>query len=441
MSINKAKIKNEILSDRINEISLGGVGTTPLDTEKINNKMFCKIAFDYLSFTFPYSFFNNDHYLKLLNLLYLNESKSEDGSGRNGYKSSRSWLNELDQDKKTYSMFYYNGNSQTDNKFGEKTAQFELSGDGCRALERRGDNEFPLKWKEIFDALFFSIPHVSITRFDFAIDVFNSNISLDDIHQALLDRNVLSPFLKFDLSKGYTFGSEKIDLHIIDLGSKKSDQFLCIYDKKEERESIGKEIEFDSWYRFEFRFKHDKAKNFILNMLNAWDSDDCLGQFASNLIYKYLDLKDRPKQGRNNVPGQIVSKDTMRKWETNLKWLEFLGCSEKANIENYFKYESSITKNAKWYTRSVSKTVAKLFFANQEYFWVFIQQAINIGATRFEKNDISFINDYRKKNKFKELTGKDIDTICENIKLDITDTIVGNNLDIFFNDDGELRGY
>ena len=33
------KIKNEILSDRINEISLGGVGTTPLDTEKINNKI------------------------------------------------------------------------------------------------------------------------------------------------------------------------------------------------------------------------------------------------------------------------------------------------------------------------------------------------------------------------------------------------------------------
>ena len=51
------------------------------------------------------------------------------------------------------------------------------------------------------------------------------------------------------------------------------------------------------------------------------------------------------------------------------------------------------------------------------------------------------INEYRKKNKFKELTGKEIDTICENIKLDITDTIVGNNLDIFFNDDGELRGY
>ena len=32
----------------------------------------------------------------------------------------------------------------------------------------------------------------------------------------------------------------------------------------------------------------------------------------------------------------------------------------KSDIENYFKYESSITKNASWAARSVSKSLATL---------------------------------------------------------------------------------
>ena len=442
MSVNKSKINNTILNENQSQISVRGVGTTPLNTEKSNkSEMFCKIAFDYLSFTFPYSITNRRYLNHFLKLFYLDETKGEEGIGRNGYRLSTRYLNELEQDNKTYTMFLHSGNEQTNNKYNEQTAQFEFTGDGCRALEKRGGDSFPDKWKEIFDTLFYSIPHVSVTRFDFAVDVFNSDVSLDDIHKALLDRNVLSPFLKFDLSKGYTFSSDKIDLHIIDLGSKKSDAFLCIYDKKEERESIGKEIEFDSWYRFEFRFKHDKAKNFILNMLNAWDDDNSLGQFASNVIYKYLDIKDRPENGKNSIPGTIVSKDTMRKWVTNYTWIKFLGASEKATIENYYKYESSITKNARWYSRSVSKTVAKLFFSNPNYFWVFIQQAITNGRTRLKKDDLSYIADYRRKNNFSSLSGRDIDKLCDEIKLDITKTIEDYGIEIFFDDNGELRSY
>ena len=439
MSVIDSIIKNTYATD--SPKSQGGVGTTPLNND-FELKMECRIAFDYLSITFPYSFLNQSYWQKVEELFFLkNIPGNHFPFGRNGYSNSIQWKNELNQDKETFTILYTDGSSSTNNKYDEKTAQLELTGDGCRALESRGGDLFPEHWRTIFNNLVLNsdLNHLNISRFDFAIDVFNAEFTLMDIKKALINHNLLTPFQHYDHSVGGEIQSDDIDLHIIDLGSKNSKQFLCIYDKKQERENIGKIVDFDSWYRFEFRFKNYKAKNFILNMLNAWDDDNSLGRFASSLILKYCDIKNRPSKGKYSNNSELAPKNTMLSWPTNEKWLKFLGSSEKAKIENYFKYESSITKNANWYMRSVSKTVAKLFLSNPEFFYSFVNNAIVNGIDRIKNDDLAYINKFREFKGVQKLSVGEIKEICEKLKIDISEDLVNNNIDILFDENGELR--
>ena len=439
MSIRDAKLKNLNLNDSNFQM---GAGYDPLKLEKSTENTFCKIAFDYLSFTIPFSHFYQDEFQKCIKLLLLDTEKGRDHpTSRYGYKACTRWNNDLNQDKETFTNFYYSGGQFNCNGFGEQTGMFELEGDGCRALESRGGDLFPDKWKEIFDNLFYNVKHCSITRFDFAIDVFNANFTLDDLQKQLINRNVYSPFQKFDYSKGTFFKSEEVDAHIIYLGSRKSDLLLCIYDKKEERESIGKEVEFDSWYRFEFRFKHKQAMNAILTIMNIWHNEEAIADFAAQLINKYCVVKNRPEKGKFKKNGVIAANTTMRYWDDNEEWRKFVGTIKRGKVENYFKYESSITKNAKWAARSVSKSLAKLFVSNPKYFYLFIQQCLVEGLTRFKKVDEALVNDFRNMYDFGELTGFEIDQISEKLQIDINQYIEDYGTEITDPLTGELKGY
>lgn len=439
MSIKDAKLQNTNLTDLILD---KGSGYDPLKCPNFNKNMFCKIAFDYLSFTIPFTIQKQEEFENCCELLMLDFEKSKNRqTSRYGYSSCTQWKNELNQDKETFTSFYASGGDFNKNGYGEPTGMFELEGDGCRALESRGGDKFPNYWKYIFDSLIFKIKHASITRFDFAIDVFNADFTLDDLQKELINRNVYSPFQKFDYSKGTFFKSKEVDAHIIYLGSRKSDMFLCIYDKKEERESIGKEVEFKSWYRFEFRFKHKQAMNVVLNIMNNWDDESSLAKFACQLINRYVNVKVRPLQGKYKENGVIVTNHVMYNWATSPLWKNFVGTVENAKLENYFKYESSITKNARWYARSVSKSLAKLFVANPKYFYLFIQQCLKEGLTRFKKEDRALINDFREMYDFTRLNGMDIDRISETLEIDIEQYIRDYGEELIDPESGEIKGY
>lgn len=430
MSIKNAKISNTFIEEKSSPISDLGPGITPVNPEI--EQMFCKIAIDYLSFTIPFNSINRIDYEKTLKLLMLDEFKGEISQyGRYNYMMSTKWLNELDQEKRTFTHFYSGGNSSINNKYGEPTGMFELEGDGCRALEKRGGESFPGYWKTVFQTLLFGLRHCSVTRFDFAIDVFNASFTLDELEQALIKRNVVTPFQKYRREKDEYVKSEEVDLYILRLGSRDSDLHLCIYDKKEERESIGREVKFKSWYRFEFRFKHVKAKSMMLNILDNFENPEAIANYAAELILKYCDVKDRPTKGKNCVEEKIVSNDVMRKWKTNQKWLDFVGVTTKAKIENYFKYESSITKLANWFSRSVSKGVAKLFFANPNLFYAFVYKAILEGATRMKKADKAYVDDYRRNKHDKELTGQEMDALLNKIELNLSQYLEDNDINLY----------
>ena len=411
--------------------------------------MFSKVAFDYLSFTFPYSKFEPENLNYFMKLLFLDNEPSEFSPiGGKGYRQSLRWRNQVDALKETETKFFYECGKAQYNQYGEETGWFELEGDGCRALERRGGDRFPHQWYIILNSLLVSVPHTSIRRFDFAIDVFNCEINIEEIDRQIMLGNAETSFFKYGQKRDLNLKNFDTDAHIYTIGSKQSNRFLEIYDKKEERESIGKTVDFDSWYRFEFRFKGTEAKKFILNLLENWDlENDSIGNFAAEYLNKNLTLRLRPKQGKNAIPDDqriIVPNDIKRKWKIHPSWLALVGTSEKAVLVNYFKYESSITKNAEWFSSSVSVTFAKLFCANPDKFWVFVYKALNDGVCRIKdkKEALALVNDYRKKNGDHALNGHDLDEISNKFELKLDDLVESSSeYGDIFNDDGRFGMY
>lgn len=450
MSIKESILNNTVVKDGNYR---GGFAISPLSTEILSKStkpgMFSKVAFDYLAFTFPYSKFEPENLDYFMELLLLKQEPYKDSAiGGNGYGLSLRWKNQIDALKETETKFFYNCDKARRNQYGEDTGFFELQGEGCRALERRGGDRFPHYWYTILNSVLMSVPHTSITRFDFAIDVFNSEISMKEINRQIRLGNVETSAINCDIDDGFNLKNFETYLHIICLGSTKSDRYLEIYDKKEERESIGKTVDFDSWYRFEFRFKGKEAKKFILNLLENWDlENDSIGNFAAEYLNKNLTLRLRPKQGKNAIPDDqriIVPNDIKRKWKIHPSWLALVGTSEKAVLVNYFKYESSITKNAEWFSSSVSVTFAKLFCANPDKFWVFVYKALNDGVCRIKdkKEALALVNDYRKKNGDHALNGHDLDEISNKFELKLDDLVESSSeYGDIFNDDGRFGMY
>ena len=453
MSIKESILQNTNLNAEKASNFRGGSATSPLNSEilSIPTKpgMFSKVAFDYLSFTFPYSNFAPENFDFFEQLLYLkNVPCSANPIGAYGYSLSLRWNNQVNSSKETFTKFFYQCNESRKNQFGEETGLFELEGDGCRALENRGGDAFPHQWFVILNALLYSIPHTSITRFDFAIDVFNSEMSIEEIDRQICLGNAVTPFWHYDQSRGLNLKNFDPDKHIYTIGSKNSLCFLEIYDKKEEREAIGKTVDFDSWYRFEFRFKGEKAKDFILNLLDNWDQkNDSIGDFAAEYLNKKLTIHVRPTQGKNALPeNQIlcVPNDVKRKWPVHPAWLALVGTSKRAVLVNYFKYESSITKNAEWFSSSVSVPFAKLFCANPDKFWVFVYKVLGDGVGRIKdkKEALGLINDYRKKKGNSSLNGHDLDRISELLKSELGNLVESrSDYSDIFDEDGTLGRY
>lgn len=452
MSIKESILQNTNLNAEKASNFRGGSAISPLDSEILSKStktgMFSKVAFDYLSFTFPYSKLNEDNFIFLRDLLLLKDQECSNSFGGNNYMASLKWNNQISSNKETFTKFFYQGNESTRNKNDEEVGFFDLSGDACRALEMRGGDRFPHYWYTILNALLFSVPHLSITRLDFAIDVFNSEISIEEINRQIRLGNFISPFICAGYQDNFNLKNYDVNLHILKVGSDQSDKYLEIYDKKEEREAIGKTVDFDSWYRFEFRFRRDQAKNFALNLLENWNlSDDSIGDFAARFLNKHLTLVSRPSQGKNALSESQrieIPNDVKRKWKVNPAWEKMVGTSKRAVLVNYFKYESSITKNAEWFSSSVSVPFAKLFCANPDKFWVFVYKVLGDGVGRIKdkKEALGLINDYRKKKGDAPLNGRDLDRISETFKMELSNLVESrSDYSDIFDEDGTIGRY
>lgn len=132
------------------------------------------------------------------------------------------------------------------------------------------------------------------TRLDVAIDVIDSNLTVDDLHQNLQNKQVLilDSLQRILSAKHQKFFGSNQTITGITCGARSSDNFLRIYDKKIEQTKTNAPYldlaqQSDSWIRIEGEFKHDAA-HAILEDLNGKLQDEVSQKLIGYVVKRWL---------------------------------------------------------------------------------------------------------------------------------------------------------
>ncbi len=151
-----------------------------------------------------------------------------------------------------------------------------------------------VNWRKIITKIYQEFKG-HITRIDIAIDFINYGLSVNNIHVDLCNKktmlvNKLNAKIKEDRIE--YIGSNN-EVETIYIGSRRSDAFLRIYNKKKEQsDKNGPYRELanrcDDWIRIEGEFKHRLARQIgaMIYTLNT----DCIEPYLANYIMDHWKL-------------------------------------------------------------------------------------------------------------------------------------------------------
>lgn len=176
----------------------------------------------------------------------------------------------------------------------------EMSGQGCRAFEEYGNGNYD----SLFTLLFDEPQDVKLTRLDVAYDDFDGLLDLDKIQEALWLGNYTCRSTKYNTQRG-------TDGQSVEIGSKKSDLFIRIYDKAQERKRTD---EIEHWVRFELQLRDNHALNFV----KCSGDIGCKFFGVVNNYIRFLEPNDFD--------------DNKSRWDSADWWIEFLEHSRRLSI-------------------------------------------------------------------------------------------------------------
>lgn len=235
-----------------------------------------RIVYDWLSFT---SKIHSPQ--SLIELMGFEGVTFETVSGLNGYRD----------------RLYYDGVSICYNGREDMGVFVNLSGHGCRAFERDGNGDYDIIFREIIENWNEDSDkrQMNITRLDIAYDDFKGLLDLEAISRDVLAQNFVSRFHDWDLnvsSKGVS----------VSHGSRSSDTFIRIYDKKAESQAN----DVDHWVRCELQLRGNNALGFIC-------IDDTVDNKYFGVLNNYLRYVSPNSDDSNK-----------RRWVTATHWERFL---------------------------------------------------------------------------------------------------------------------
>lgn len=174
------------------------------------------------------------------------------------------------------------------------------------------------------------------TRFDVAIDVIDNDLTVDQLHKQLQDKQVfILDSLERKLSAKHQkfFGANKIVTGIT-CGARSSDNFLRVYDKKIEQNKANAPYfelaqQCKSWMRIEGEFKHDAAHAVLEDLIGKKQdriSQKLIGYVVKRWIFADSNYKKIPlwrtlielANGSGTIP-PLLPKTTDRLIQ-ELKW-------------------------------------------------------------------------------------------------------------------------
>lgn len=215
----------------------------------------------------------------------------------------------------------------------------EMSGKGCRQFESflRARNK---TWFDFFqDCIEYK---GSFTRFDVALDDTQTYFSVPFLLEKIKRAELITRFKRMDYNGSFDIGEEKEGGTTLYFGSKKSDAYLCFYEKNYEqaRKYERDAEEYGAWNRYELRLKDDRSQVAIETLIKEQD----LRYIALSIVNNYIRFVDQDKQ------------ENKKYWRTSNFWQAFIGDVSKLRL--YQKPEDDFyEKTVNWLAQSCAPSM------------------------------------------------------------------------------------
>ncbi|KKI85329.1 replication initiation factor domain-containing protein [Shouchella clausii] len=223
----------------------------------------------------------------------------------------------------------------------------ELSGKGCRQFE----SFLNARKKTWFDFFKDCIDHGgTFTRFDLALDDRKIYFPIPMLLEKVKNGEAISRFRKTDYNGSLDIESGTNGGTTLYFGSKKSEAYLCFYEKNyEQAAKYNQDVEdIGEWNRYELRLKNERAQTAIEVLIKSQNLRD----IALSIINNYLRFVDAEED---------VSR---RHWKTSPFWEEFIGDVGKLRL--YVKPEQDFyEKSRRWLQNSCAPTMKMVLEADQ----------------------------------------------------------------------------
>lgn len=227
-----------------------------------------------------------------------------------------------------------------------------------------------------------------LTRLDLAMDDKKGLLSLQTMLDKLESGEVVTRF------KSHTphyekrlIGTGAARLTGIEIGTRQSESYVRIYDKRIERERAGESELPENWIRVELELKGDRAIAVGSRLVNSIRCGDG-GRFVSSLIYGLIDFK-RPTDGDTNKS----------RWDTAEFWSAFLGECAKESL-SLPKSNRSIDQVCDWFEESIAPMAAVILLSENPtglsgYDW--LMEVIAKGEMRWKQKHLNLMIESKQK--------------------------------------------
>nr|WP_318248389.1 replication initiation factor domain-containing protein [Bacillus pumilus] len=215
----------------------------------------------------------------------------------------------------------------------------ELSGKGCRQFE----SFLECRQKTWFDFFQECLErNGNFTRLDIAIDDKKTYFSIPHLLRKAQKGLCVSRFRKSDYNGSFDLIDGRIGGTTMYFGSKKSDAYLCFYQKGYEQAARFNipDDEIENWNRYEIRLKNDRAKSAVDALIHERN----MTYIALRVIANYIRFVDAHEENNRES------------WKTSKFWEKFIGDVEKLQL--YTKPETDFyEKSRNWLKNSCAPTM------------------------------------------------------------------------------------
>ena len=345
----------------------------------------------------------NDKKIEIANLLGVKEDE----------------IGERDHHKERYKYMFELGDSMEIGMLGPKNARgiptcsIHLKGQGCRDFETRNPNK---SFVELLRELKYG-QNAIFSRIDTAIDIYKKEIlDMEYLESKLKKKQFISSFKK----KYYKKHGCPEEGESIEMGGRDSPCQLVFYDKLLEQKAKRHDVDKDYWLRCELRFRHEKADQFVTELIAAYDGKlkginkigmPAVEAYIKSVLLGILDIKEDNNYDMEHQ--YLVSTDS--------KWASFTG-TQKWSVDATGRKETSWNKKEDVMSHSLpSYLLTKYMIAgcNPYQFTTAMVDVLYKAITKFEeKKNRKAVNIYLRENGLPPLDDETYLKLKEKIKED-----------------------